>query len=127
MTSLIPEELHGHRNAMRRARRVSATILRFVSDPQQAKHFLVFGSVQGVGFRYFTTGVAERLLLSGYVRNMPDGCVEVYAIGTSGQLAALRSELERGPRFCSVDHVVEEDAPIDPKYVKEFTIIYYAG
>lgn len=83
--------------------------------------------MQGVGFRYFTMGVAERLLLSGYVRNMPDGRVEVYAIGTSGQLAALRSALRRGPRFCSVDHVVEEDAPVDTKYAKEFIITHYAG
>lgn len=98
-----------------------------MSDSKQAKRFFVSGSVQGVGFRYFTIGAAERLLLSGYVRNLPDGRVEAYAIGTLAQLAALRSELERGPRFAGVDHVTEEDAHVDPQYAKDFVIARHAG
>ena len=58
-----------------------------------AKRFVVSGSVQGVGFRYFAERVALRLGVAGYVKNLPDGRVEVYAIGTAAQLDALRGEL----------------------------------
>jgi acylphosphatase len=75
-----------------------------------------------VGFRYFTQGLAERLHLSGYVRNLPDARVEVYAIGTLEQLAKLRTALERGPRFASVSEVQEQPAAIDPQYAAEFVI-----
>lgn len=78
--------------------------------------------VQGVGFRYFTQGAAERLRLAGYVRNLPDARVEVYAIGTPDQLAKLRATLQRGPRFARVSQVQEEPAAIDPQYSKEFSI-----
>jgi acylphosphatase len=93
-----------------------------VTDAQQAKRFFVSGIVQGVGFRYFTQDAAERLHLGGYVRNLPDARVEVYAIGTPDRLAKLRAALERGPRFASVSDVREEPAPVDPQYAKEFSI-----
>jgi acylphosphatase len=54
----------------------------FVTNTKQAKRFLVSGFVQGVGFRYFTENRAKRLGISGYVRNLRDGRVEAYAIGT---------------------------------------------
>jgi len=63
-----------------------------------ARRYLVQGRVQGVGYRYFAEGVAEELGLAGYARNMDDGRVEVYAVGTSDQLAALSGYLWRGPR-----------------------------
>ena len=44
-----------------------------------ATRFLVQGLVQGVGFRYFVYRSADRLGLSGFVRNLPDGRVEVVA------------------------------------------------
>jgi len=44
--------------------------------------------VQGVGFRYFTQGEAQRLDLSGYVRNLPERRVEAYAIGR-GKIASF--------------------------------------
>ena len=78
--------------------------------------------MQGVGFRYFTQGMAERLHLAGYVRNLPDARVEVYAIGTLDQLTKLRTALERGPRFASVSEVQEQSAAVDPQYAEEFVI-----
>ena len=68
--------------------------------------------VQGVGFRFFAQRVAERLGVVGYVKNLRDGRVEVYAIGPSDQLRVLRAELERGPRAASISEVVEEDADV---------------
>src|SRR5947207_15257661 len=61
---------------------LSATIYRFVSEPKQAKRYFVSGNVQGVGFRFFTLRAAERMNLTGYARNLPDGRVEAYAVGT---------------------------------------------
>ena len=87
-----------------------------------AKRFLVSGSVQGVGFRYFAERVALRLGVTGYVKNLPDGSVEVYAVGKGAQLDALRSELGRGPRMARVDRVDENDAVMQPEYASSFTI-----
>jgi acylphosphatase len=91
-----------------------------VTDAKQAKRFFVTGFVQGVGFRYFTQGEAQRLNLSGYVRNLRDGRVEAYAIGTPGQLTKFRAALERGPRFASVSSVSEAPANIDTQYANGF-------
>ncbi len=89
-----------------------------------ARRFLVSGIVQGVGFRYFTQDEAERLQLSGYVRNLRDGRVEVYAIGSQENLARLRVLVERGPRGAMVQRVDEESADINPKFAQEFSITY---
>jgi acylphosphatase len=101
---------------------VSATISCPVSDALQVKRYFVSGAVQGVGFRYFTQDAAEKLHLSGYVRNLRDGRVEVFAAGTAQQLAQLRAILERGPRFASVRDVQEEDAAADAHFAKGFAI-----
>ena len=57
----------------------------------------VFGSVQGVGFRYFTRETAEELGLTGWVRNMPDGTVEFRAEGSKDALEELIRRLKQGP------------------------------
>jgi acylphosphatase len=95
-----------------------------VSETKQAKRYFVSGTVQGVGFRYFAVRAAERLPVSGYTRNLPDGRVEVYAIGTPEQLGKLRSALERGPWGASVSEVQEEQATIDSQYEHGFVITY---
>ncbi len=77
-----------------------------------------------MGFRNFTEGEARRLNVSGYVRNLRDGRVEAYAIGTPEQLAKFRAALERGPRFSSVSGVNEEPANVDPQYAHEFVTTY---
>jgi len=110
--------------AMNAAARLSVTIYRFVSEHKQAKRYFVSGNVQGVGFRYFTQRAAERLQLNGYTRNLPDGRVEVYAIGPADQLAKLRSALDRGPWGASVSEVREEHASIDSNHESGFVISY---
>ena len=97
-----------------------------MTDAIQAKRFFVSGFVQGVGFRYFTQWEAGRLDLGGYVRNLRDGRVEAYAVGTPAQLAKFRAALERGPRLSSVSKVKEESAAIDPQYTNEFVVTYDA-
>ena len=88
----------------------------------QAKRFYISGMVQGVGYRFFAQRVAERLGVAGYVKNLDDGRVEVYAIGSSEQLGALRAELERGPRGASIEAVEEEPAEVLPRYAGRFSI-----
>ncbi len=78
--------------------------------------------VQGVGFRFFAQRVADRLGVAGYVKNLHDGRVEVYAIGSSEQLAALRAELERGPGAASIESVAEEAAEVLPRHAGRFSI-----
>jgi acylphosphatase len=76
----------------------------------QSRSFLVRGRVQGVGYRWFVEREAHILQVSGWVRNNPDGCVEVFAMGTDEQLRGLRSRLQEGPRASRVDGVEESEA-----------------
>jgi len=87
-----------------------------------AKRFYVSGAVQGVGFRFFAERAAAQLGVAGYVKNLFDGRVEVYAIGSVAQLNELKSELRRGPRMASVDQVAENDAEILPEFSHAFSI-----
>ena len=82
--------------------------------------------MQGVGFRYFTESSAKRLQVCGYVRNLRDGRVEAYAIGTPEQLANFRLALENGPTAASVMKVIEEPDTIQPQYADAFVITYDA-
>ena len=95
-----------------------------MSDTKQARRYYVSGIVQGVGFRYYTQDIAEQLMLAGFVRNLRDGRVEVYAVGTAEQLGILRKNLERGPRGASVSQIKEESAAVDSSYSHDFNITY---
>jgi acylphosphatase len=69
---------------------------------------LVYGHVQGVGFRFFVERQAVSLGIVGYTRNLRDGSVEVVAEGPRPALEALLSQLGRGPRSARVDRVVAD-------------------
>ncbi|MCS7025020.1 MAG: acylphosphatase [Bryobacteraceae bacterium] len=76
----------------------------------EARRFLIVGRVQGVGFRSWVQRRARFLGLSGYVRNLEDGSVEVYAMGTAEQLAELARELWQGPPLAQVRAVEGTEA-----------------
>jgi acylphosphatase len=78
----------------------------------RASRFFVRGRVQGVGFRYFAQRAASQLGLAGYVRNLDDGSVEVYAVGPAEQLAELAGYLQKGPRWAEVRGVEQQDAAV---------------
>src|SRR5438477_4829296 len=80
------------------------------SAAPHARRFVVRGRVQGVGFRWFVEREAHMLGVYGWVRNNPDGSVEVLATGTREQLSGLRSRLQNGPRAARVDEVQEKEA-----------------
>lgn len=66
---------------------------------------IVYGTVQGVGFRYFTLREAERYHLRGHATNLADGTVEVVACGPETGVDKLLQWLETGPRTASVSHL----------------------
>ena len=77
--------------------------------PSQASlHALVAGRVQGVFFRAFVERHALRLGLSGYVRNLRDGRVEVWVEGEKAGLEELLGHLHRGPPGARVEGVEVE-------------------
>lgn len=71
------------------------------------------GRVQGVGFRFWTRRTARALGLAGRVRNLPDGSVEVQAVGPEEALARLETALAEGPPAARVERV--ERVPADPR------------
>jgi acylphosphatase len=83
---------------------------------------IVSGRVQGVGFRWFVARHAQTLKVRGWVRNLPDGSVEVVASGGDGAVAQLEALVRRGPRFSSVENVDKLDVPHDVMYCKTFDI-----
>lgn len=80
-------------------------------------HVFVSGRVQGVFFRAWTRNQAQRLGLSGWVRNVSDGRVEVMAQGEDGALRAFQELLGEGPPLSRVDAVMvtaPKDIPRKP-------------
>lgn len=78
-----------------------------------ARRYHVTGRVQGVGFRWFVSDAAGRERLAGYVRNLPDGSVDVVAEGEAEALARFEAALWRGPSRARVDDVrITETEPI---------------
>jgi acylphosphatase len=79
----------------------------------QARRYIVRGRVQGVGFRWFVQRSAEALGVRGHTRNLGDGNVEVYAVGSAEQLSDLCGLLWKGPRMADVRGVDEEQAAVE--------------
>jgi acylphosphatase len=68
-------------------------------------HLEVSGRVQGVGFRWYVMDKARELGLKGWVRNRPDGKVEIAACGTASALSELESAIQNGPSGAQVKNV----------------------
>ncbi len=84
---------------------------------------VVSGIVQGVYYRYSAKDKADEIGLSGTVRNLPDGDVEVVAEGEQGQIEALIEWCKKGPRGARVDRIEVEW--YDPSGTfPDFSIVY---
>lgn len=68
-------------------------------------HAAVHGRVQGVAFREYTRREAERLGVSGWVKNQPDGTVAVFCEGEGNQIDALVAWLSKGSPYAMVSRV----------------------
>jgi acylphosphatase len=70
-----------------------------------ARHLLISGGVQGVGFRFAMCEAAADLGVRGWVRNRRDGRVEAVIDGPAHAVAAMLAWAQRGPPAARVDHV----------------------
>ena len=80
----------------------------------KATRFLVSGMVQGVGYRLFTVRAARSLGIRGFTRNLPDGRVEVVAVGPPAEMRLFQEQLRAGPRGATVDGVETSETDLDP-------------
>jgi acylphosphatase len=80
-----------------------------MSGRSSSLHVRVTGRVQGVGFRWYVRETARRGDLAGWVRNNPDGSVELYAAGDAECIVRLRRAIATGPEGSQVEAVVPVD------------------
>ncbi len=85
------------------------------------RHYVFFGYVQGVGFRYNAMYLAKNLKLTGWVRNERDGSVTLEAQGEPQALDELIRELKER-RYIRIMRITEEEIPVIPE--NDFTVRY---
>lgn len=76
-----------------------------------ARRYLIGGRVQGVGFRFFTDRAAAREGLHGWVRNLPDGRVEIVVEGEAAALERFERHIRHGPPGARVEGVEVDETP----------------
>ncbi len=89
---------------------------------ETARHIIFKGRVQGVGFRFSVLNAASRYRLTGYVRNLPDGAVEMLAQGPANAI----DDCIKNIQLSLGDYVREtktEEVPPNPKYT-DFKITF---
>jgi acylphosphatase len=84
---------------------------------------VVSGRVQGVGFRWFVREAARQHRLAGWVRNRPDGSVELEASGEEAEFREFVAELREGPPGARVDDVTEVTTNQAESLPNPFTIV----
>jgi acylphosphatase len=87
-----------------------------------AIHAIVSGMVQGVGFRSWAADTARRHSITGWVRNNPDGTVELEAEGTTISLQSFFDSLKQGNSISRVDRI--EENRVQPAGYARFSIDY---
>ncbi len=81
-----------------------------MEDTRQAKLVHISGRVQGVSFRVWTRMEAQKLGLSGWVRNEPDGTVTALIAGRGAAVSSMLERFWQGPPGASVSSVKFGDA-----------------
>jgi len=87
-----------------------------------AKHIVFSGRIQGVGFRFTALNIASRYELTGYVRNIPDGDVEMLAQGPAEMIDNCVRDLQDS-FVGTISHIDIEDVTPDPK-LTDFRITF---
>ena len=85
------------------------------------KHIYFSGRVQGVGFRWQAHRICQSLALTGYVKNLWDGRVEMEVQGEEGMVTKMRSTLHQQP-YLQIEDVEIADLPL--KEEKGFRMMY---
>jgi len=87
-----------------------------------AKHVIFRGRVQGVGFRYTARRTASQYQLAGFVRNVPDGTVEMWAQGPASDVEACIRDIQ--DYFGDyIRDAQSDEQPLDPRYT-DFRVRY---
>lgn len=76
-------------------------------------HCFIKGKVQGVWFRANTKKTADKLGLRGWVRNLADGRVEVFATGSKDKIEEFKKWLAEGPEHAQVESCSTEEVPVE--------------
>lgn len=86
---------------------------------------VVCGRVQGVGFRFFTQRMAQLTGVTGWVRNLPMGDVEIEAVGSEEQVKNFLTAVEKGPTMSFVTEVRKDFFDCDYNEYRGFEIVSY--
>lgn len=89
-----------------------------------ATKFIIQGTVQGVFFRQFVKENAQLLNLTGYVRNLTNGNVEVLVEGEDNAIFKLGEILSKGPKHSSIRHIQREEKKWSGEF-KEFKVLRF--
>ena len=84
---------------------------------------VVTGRVQGVGFRWFVRQEARRLGVAGWVRNLPDGSVELAAGGAAPAVQRLLDHVRVGPDASQVEAVTTDELEVTEPLPYPFTVL----
>jgi acylphosphatase len=87
------------------------------------RRFVVAGRVQGVGFRFFAQTAAAREGITGNVRNLDDGRVEIVAEGDAEAITRFERTLRQGPIGARVDDVLVDLQPPSGRF-PDFRILH---
>ena len=87
-----------------------------------ARRWIVFGRVQGVGFRWFVQSLAQALGVRGWVRNTEDGSVEVVGLAGAATIDQLDAKLAAGPPGARILRIDRSDVPHEIVDGKAFRI-----
>ena len=91
-------------------------------SPSICLHVIVSGRVQGVGYRVSTVYQAQKLGVSGWVRNLPDSCVEAVFEGEATAVDQMVQWCRVGPTAAVVEKIVVEQ--IEPQEIQGFDVRY---
>jgi len=89
---------------------------------KEAVSITVFGKVQGVSYRKSTHTKALEIGLTGWVKNLPDGSVEIHAEGETSKLLELYEWCKVGPSLADVTDV--DSNPVESQNFETFEIIF---
>lgn len=76
-----------------------------------SKNIIVKGRVQGVGYRFSAKKAAEKMNITGTIKNLPDGSVQIYASGDSLNMQRFIEWCDEGPTLAKVTQVIAIDIP----------------
>lgn len=79
------------------------------------KHFIFYGSVQGVGFRYRAYHAAQRFGVTGWVKNLYDGTVEMEVQGSEKDIDDMILTIEQGT-FIHIENCEVKSIPLQDDY-----------